>query len=161
MWLCCFCFFLLSFWSSGSLHYRRCWRRSWRTPVVGFVAGISTVPAENSAVISWFLSTVFRGYPTILHTNYEMNSVFDEPSSSLFVILVHLGIVGSRSIPRGIPVYSRQLFYLPLKDTRFSDKKTEKTQASCLYFSNSSASQLLLRVGMCLLIPAPPLKIVT
>lgn len=129
--------------------------------MVGFVAGISTVSAENSAVISWSLSTVCRGYPTILHTNNETNSVFDELSSSLFVILVHLGIVGSRFIPRGIPVYSRQLFYLPLKDTRFSDKKTEKTQAPCLYFSNSSASQPLLRGGVCLLIPAPPPKIVT
>ena len=128
---------------------------------MGFVAGISTVSAENSAFISWSLSTVCRGYPTILHTNNETNSVFDEPLSSLFVILVHLGIVGSRSIHCGIPVYSRQLLYLPLKDTRFSDKKTEKTQGLCLCYSNSSTSQLLLRGGMCLLIPAPPPKIVT
>ena len=44
--------FLLSFWSSGSLHYRRVWLRSWTTPVVGFAPGISTVYAKNSTLVS-------------------------------------------------------------------------------------------------------------
>ena len=146
-----FVIFLLSFWSSGSLHHRRVWLRSWRTPVVGSVAGISTVSAENSTFVSWSLPTVCRGYPTILHMNNGTNSVCDELLSSLFWsigIIVHRGIVGSRSIHRGIPVYSRQLFHLPLKDTRFYHRKTKKTRAQCLYYPNSSASrQLLLRGG--------------
>ena len=94
---------------------------------MGFVAGISTVSAENSTFISWSLPTVCRGYPTILHMNNGINSVFDELLSSFFWSIgsiVHRGIVGSRSIHRGIPVYSRQLFHLPLKDTRFYHRKT-------------------------------------
>ena len=146
-----FVVFLLSFWSSGSLHHRGVWLRSWRTPVVGFVAGISTVSAENSTFISWSLPTVCRRYPTILHMNNGTNSLFDELLSSLFWsigIIVHRGIVGSRSIHNGIPVCSRQLFHLPLKDTRFYHRKTKKTRAPCLYYPNSSASrQLLLRGG--------------
>lgn len=146
-----FVVFLLSFWSSGSLHHRGVWLRSWRTPVVGFVAGISTVSAENSTLISWSLPTVCRRYPTILHMNNGTNSLFDELLSSLswsIGIIVHRGIVGSRSIHNGIPVCARQLFHLPLKDTRFYHRKTKKTRAPCLYCPNSSASrQLLLRGG--------------
>ena len=57
--------------------------------------------------VSWSLPTVYRGYPTILHMNNGINSVFDELLSSLFWSIggiVHRGIVGSRSIHRGIPV---------------------------------------------------------
>ena len=146
-----FVIFLLSFRSSGCLYHRRVWLRSWTTPVVGFVAGISTVSAENSTFISWSLPTVYHGYPTILHMNNGTNFVFDELLSSLFRLIggiVHCGIVGSHSIHRGIPVYSRQLFHLPLKVTRFYHRKTKKTRAPCLYYPNSSASrQLLLKGG--------------
>ena len=104
--------FLLSFWSSDSLHHRRVWVRSWTTPVVGFTAGISTVYAKNSTFVSWSLSTVCRGYSAILHMKNGTNLVFDELLSSLFSSIggiVHRGIVSSRSIHCGIPVYSRQL----------------------------------------------------
>ena len=60
--------FLLSFWSSGSLHHRWVLLRSWTTPVVGFAAGIST---KNSTLISWSLPTVCRCYSTILHMHEQ------------------------------------------------------------------------------------------
>ena len=98
----------------------------------------------------------------ILHMNNGTNSVFVELLSSLFWSIgsiVHCGIVGSRSIHRGIPVYSRQLFHLLLKDTRFYHRKTKKTRAPCLYYPNSSASrQLLLRGGDVSVNPGPSTK---
>ena len=112
--------------------------------------------------VSWSLPTVYRGYPTILHTNNGINSVFDELLSSLFWLIggiVHRGIVGSRSIHSGIPVYSRHLFHLPLKDTRFYHEKTKKTRAPCLYYPNSSAPrQLLVRGGDVSVNPCPSTK---
>lgn len=94
--------------------------------------------------------------------NNGTNSVFVELLSSLFWSIgsiVHCGIVGSRSIHRDIPVYSRQLFHLLLKDTRFYHRKTKKTRAPCLYYPNSSASrQLLLRGGDVSVNPGPSTK---
>lgn len=126
--------FLLSFWSSGSLNHRRVWVRSWTTPVVGFTAGISTVYAKNSTLVSWSLPTVCRGYSTILHMNNGTNLVFDELLSSFFSSIggiVHRGIVSSRSIHCGIPVYSRQ--------GRFTDLRRKYFKRGILYYPNSSA----------------------
>ena len=56
-------------------------------------------------------------------------------------------------------IYSRQLFHLPLKDTRLYHRKTKKTRAPCLYYPNSSASrQLLLRGGDVSVNPGPSTK---
>ena len=128
--------FLLSFWSSGSLHYRRVWLRSWTTPVVGFAAGISTVFAKNSTLVSglFHVAAVCRGYSTFLHMNNGTNLVFDELLSSLFSSIggiVHRGIVSSRSINCGIPVYSRQ--------GRFTDLRRKYFKRRILYYRNSSA----------------------
>ena len=73
--------FLLSFWSSGSLHHRRVWVSSWTTPVAD---GISTVYAKNSTLVSWSPPFVRRGYSTILLMNNGTNLVLDELLSSLF-----------------------------------------------------------------------------
>ena len=102
--------------------------------VVGFAAGISTVYAKNSTLVSWSLPTVCRGYSTILHMNNGTNLVFEELLSSLFLSiggLVHRGIVSSRSIHCGIPVYSRQ--------GRFTDLRRKYFKRRILYYPNSSA----------------------
>ena len=126
--------FLLSFWSSGSLHHRRVWVRSWTTPVVGFEAGISTVFAKNSTLASWSLPTACRSYSTIFHMNKWTNLLFDELLSSLFSSIggiVHRGIVSSRSIHCRIPVYSRQ--------GRSTDLRQKYFKQRILYYPNSSA----------------------
>ena len=114
--------FVPFFWSSGSLHHRRVWVTSWTTLAVGFAAGISTVYAKNSTLVSWSLPTVCRGYSIILHMSNGTNLVFDGLLSSLFSSIggiVHRGIVSSRSILCGIPVYSRQGRFTDLRRKYF------------------------------------------
>lgn len=126
--------FVPSFWSSGSLHHRRVWVRSWTTLVVGFAAGISAVYAKNSTLVSWSLPTVCRGYSTILHINNGTNLVFDELLSCLFSSIggiVYRGIVSSRSIHWGIHIYSRQ--------GRFTDLRRKYFKQRIWYYPNSSA----------------------
>ena len=96
---------------------------------------------------SWFcgwnfnsLSRKFKIY-FLVSSDCVSRFVFVELLSSLFWSIgsiVHRSIVGSRSIYRGILVYSRQLFHLPLKDTRFYHRKTKKTRAPCLYYPLAS-----------------------